>query len=70
VRFFCEWCHRRVDIRRIEFPAPEIREHFFGCDHRPPFASNKHIDGLALHIAGLVGQHMEFVLKVRQSLAG
>ena len=70
MRFFCEWCHERVEISDTALPRVEVIEHYFACSHRPPLANNKHIEGLATHIAGLLGNHMEFVLKVKKLLAG
>jgi hypothetical protein len=70
MRFFCEWCHERVDIKDHAAPRAEVLAHFFRCSHRPSAATNTHIEGLATHIAGLLGDNMEFVLKVRRALAG
>ncbi len=70
MRFFCEWCHERVEIRDAAAPRPEVLEHFFGCARRPPLATAKHIDGLATHIAGLLGNNMEFMLRVKKILSG
>lgn len=70
MRFFCEWCRERVEIGYPDLPRPEVLEHYFACSHRPPLATDKHIEGLATHIAGLLGDNMEFVLRVRKLLAG
>jgi len=70
MRFFCEWCHERVEIEDSALPRPEILGHYFRCSHRPPLATTKHIYGLATHIAGLLGDNMEFVLRVKKQLNG
>ena len=70
MRFYCEWCHERVEIRDAALPRPEILQHYFACTHRPELASPRHIEGLATHIAGLLGNNMEFVLRVKKILAG
>ncbi len=70
MRFYCEWCYQRVEITDRAAPRAEVLGHFFRCSHRPPLATSAHIEGLATHIANLLGDSMEFVLKVRNSLAG
>ena len=70
MRFFCEWCHERVEIRDTALPRPEILRHYFGCAHRPTLASPRHIEGLATHIAALLGDNMEFVMRVKKMLSG
>lgn len=70
MRFFCEWCHQRVDIRRTDFPSPEIVNHFMRCSRRSEFMDEKKIAGLADHIATLVAEPIELVLRMRRALRG
>ena len=70
VRMYCEWCFERVDIQRADAPYAEVLGHFTSCAHRPASITEKQIDGLAHHIAALLGDAAEFALRVKLALAG
>ncbi|HSP15372.1 MAG TPA: hypothetical protein VLV78_11530 [Thermoanaerobaculia bacterium] len=59
MRFFCEWCHERVDVKHTAAPYREVLAHLSSCDHRSEGTSLAHVAGLARHIATIVVEQNE-----------
>jgi hypothetical protein len=58
-----------VDINDAASPRREVLAHFLACENRHAAMTEKQIEALATHIAGLVGDHFEFVLRMRRRLS-
>lgn len=67
MRFICEWCFEKIAIDNVDSPHAEILDHYTNCPARPSSATEKHVAGLAAHMAGVIAEHEEFEAKIRNS---
>lgn len=54
MRFFCEWCHKKVSIGHSDAAYGEVLSHIGSCERRSEGMTLKQTASLASHIANLI----------------